>query len=84
MCWHHQHIFIFLPSYFEIIIKFAIFAAKSTVMNTIIVKSKKKSPKLSVEERRILYASLPAGNKYVEAARKHAGEIWVKDPMLLL
>lgn len=40
--------------------------------------------KLSVEERRLKYAAMPIRNKYVEAARRHEGEIWVKDPMLLL
>jgi len=48
------------------------------------IKTKKKTRKLTPEERRKKYAAMPAGNKYVEAARKHLGEIWVKDPMLLL
>ncbi|MBQ6063658.1 MAG: hypothetical protein IJK87_08530 [Prevotella sp.] len=46
--------------------------------------TKKKTRKLTPEERRIKYAAMPARNKYVEAARKHQGEIWVKDPMLLI
>ena len=40
--------------------------------------------KLTLEERKAINAAKPAGNKYMEAARRHQGEVWVKDPMLLL
>jgi len=40
--------------------------------------------KLTPEERKAINAAKPAGNKYMEAARRHQGEVWVKDPMLML
>ncbi|MBQ9641016.1 MAG: hypothetical protein IJV06_05605 [Bacteroidaceae bacterium] len=57
---------------------------KKGTMSEVTTTRRRKKRKLTIEERRALYASLPAGNKYMEAARRHQGEIWVKDPMLLL
>ena len=47
-------------------------------------KSSSRRKKLTPEERKAINAAKPVGNKYVEAARKHQGEVWVKDPMLML
>jgi hypothetical protein len=47
-------------------------------------KPSRRRKKLTSEERRTCNAAKPAGNKYMEAARRHQGEVWVKDPMLLL
>jgi hypothetical protein len=47
-------------------------------------KPSRRRKKLTSEERRTINAAKPAGNKYMEAARRHQGEVWVKDPMLLL
>ena len=40
--------------------------------------------KLTPEENRALNAAMPAGNKYVEAARKHKGSFIVYDPNFML
>ena len=40
--------------------------------------------KLSLEERRVRNAAKPAGNKYIEAARKHQGSFIVYDPAFML
>ena len=45
---------------------------------------KKRKRKLTVEERRALYATIPAGNKYMEAARRHQGSFIVYDPAFML
>jgi hypothetical protein len=47
-------------------------------------ESSRRRKKLTPQERKTINAAKPAGNKYVEAARRHQGEVWVKDPMLLL
>ena len=47
-------------------------------------KPSRRRKKLTPEERKAINAAKPAGNKYVEAARRHQGEVWVKDPMLML
>ena len=47
-------------------------------------KTSRRKKQLSPEERKAINAAKPAGNKYVEAARRHQGEVWVKDPMLML
>lgn len=47
-------------------------------------KTSRRRKQLSPEERKAINAAKPAGNKYVEAARRHQGEVWVKDPMLML
>lgn len=44
--------------------------------------SKKK--KLTYEERKALYDSMPPGNKYVEAARKTQGHLKIYDPHFML
>ncbi|MBQ9561777.1 MAG: hypothetical protein IJV10_05820 [Prevotella sp.] len=48
-----------------------------------ITYNKKKSRKLTSDERKAINSAKPTGNKYMEAARMHQGEVWVKDPMLL-
>ena len=53
----------------------------TTVVNKKTVRRKKK---LTPEENRALNASLPAGNKYVEAARRHKGSFIVYDPNFML
>ena len=45
---------------------------------------KRKTRKLSVEERRARNASIVLQNRSMAAFRAHQGEVWVKDPMLLL
>ena len=47
-------------------------------------KPSRRRMKLTPEERKVINAAKPAGNKYMEAARRHQGEVWVKDPMLML
>ena len=47
-------------------------------------KTSRRRKKLTPEQRKAINAAKPAGNKYVEAARRHQGEVWVKDPMLML
>ncbi len=47
-------------------------------------KPSRRRKKLTPEERKAINAAKPARNKYVEAARRHQGEVWVKDPMLML
>jgi hypothetical protein len=47
-------------------------------------KPSRRRMKLTPEERKAINAAKPAGNKYMEAARRHQGEVWVKDPMLML
>lgn len=50
---------------------------------TVRIPSRRRN-KLTPEERKAINSAKPAGNKYMEAARRHQGEVWVKDPMLLL
>ncbi|MBR2237213.1 MAG: hypothetical protein IJ887_04965 [Prevotella sp.] len=60
---------------------------KSTPSGTMTVSTKKrtsKKKKLTPEENRALNASLPAGNKYVEAARRLKGSFIVYDPNFML
>jgi hypothetical protein len=40
--------------------------------------------KLTYEERKALYATMPPGNKYVEAARKTQGHLTIYDPAFML
>lgn len=57
----------------------------STAMGTTLLRSNtRRKKKLTPEENRALNASLPAGNKYVEAARKHKGSFIVYDPNFML
>lgn len=44
---------------------------------------KKAKRKLTVEERRALYNSIPPGNKYMKAAREHQGSFIVYDPAFM-
>ena len=53
-------------------------------MSEVTTTRRRKKRKLTIEERRAVNAAKPAGNKYMEAARRHQGEVWVRDPMLLL
>jgi len=58
---------------------------KLSIMEAMIAReSSRRRKKLTPQERKTINAAKPAGNKYVEAARRHQGEVWVKDPMLLL
>ena len=43
-----------------------------------------RKSKLTVEERRALYASMPAKNKYMEAARKTQGHLKIYDPAFMI
>lgn len=56
---------------------------RKTTKPTKTAKSKiqtKKNKKLTVEERRAINMSKPAGNKYVEAARRNQNSFVVYDP----
>lgn len=46
--------------------------------------TRRRRKKLTPEENRALNAAMPAGNKYVEAARKHQGSFIVYDPNFML
>ena len=48
------------------------------------LRRRSKRRKLTVEERRKLYDSLPAGNKYIEQARKTQGHLRIYDPAFML
>ena len=52
-------------------------------MATVNTKKNKKR-KLTEEERRAVNAAKPAGNKYMEAARKYKGSFIVYDPAFML
>ena len=47
-------------------------------------RRRSKKRKLTVEERRALYNSLPAGNKYIEQARKTQGHLRIYDPAFMI
>lgn len=52
--------------------------------NEEVMARKRKTRKLTMEERKAINAAKPAGNKSMAAFRAHKGEVWVKDPMLLI
>lgn len=43
-----------------------------------------KKRKLTIEERRALYNSMPAGNKYIEQAKKTQGHLRIYDPAFMI
>ena len=45
---------------------------------------KRKTRKLSVEERRAINAAKPTGNKYMDAFRRNKGSFIVYDPAYML
>ncbi len=46
--------------------------------------TKTKKRKLTPEENKAINSAKPTRNKSMSAFRAHQGEVWVKDPMLLL
>ena len=52
--------------------------------NSVTKKVVRRRRKLTPEENRALNAAMPAGNKYVEAARKHKGSFIVYDPSFMI
>ena len=46
--------------------------------------SKKRKRKMTPEEKRAILATIVPQNKSMKAFIEHQGEVWVKDPMLLL
>ena len=44
----------------------------------------RRRKKLTPEERRAINATIVPQNKSMKAVVEHLGEVWVKDPMLLL
>ena len=49
-------------------------------------KKERKTPrkKYTPEERKVYYENFVPQNKSMKAFVEHRGEVWVKDPMLLL
>lgn len=47
-------------------------------------KTSRRRKKLTPEERRAINATIVPQNKSMKAFAEHQGEVWVKDPMLLL
>ena len=45
---------------------------------------KRKTRKLTAEERKTINSAKPAGNKYMEAARRNSGSFTVYDPAYML
>jgi len=43
----------------------------------------RRRKRLTVEERRALYATIPAGNKYMKAAEQNQGNFIVYDPAFM-
>lgn len=46
--------------------------------------SKKRRKKMTPEERRAINATIVPQNRSMKAFAEHQGEVWVKDPMLLI
>jgi diacylglycerol kinase family enzyme len=46
--------------------------------------SKKRKEKMTPEEKRAIMATIVPKNRSMKAFIEHQGEVWVKDPMLLL
>ena len=44
----------------------------------------KKRKKMTPEERRAINATIVPQNKSMKAFAEHQGEVWVKDPLLLI
>ena len=47
-------------------------------------KPARRRKKLTPEERRAINATIVPQNRSMKAVVEHQGEVWVKDPMLLL
>lgn len=47
-------------------------------------KNPRKMKKYTPEERRAINATIVPQNRSMKAVIEHQGEVWVKDPMLLL
>lgn len=60
--------------------------ATPSTTTTVLTSTRRRSRKrkLTVEERRALYNSLPAGNKYIEQARKTQGHLKIYDPAFMI
>jgi len=56
----------------------------TTTVNLTSSRRRSKKKKLTIEERRALYNSLPAGNKYIEQARKTQGHLRIYDPAFMI
>lgn len=52
--------------------------------NEEVMARKKKTRKLTMEERKAINAAIVPQNRSMKAFVEHRGEVWVKDPMLLL
>ena len=52
--------------------------------NEEVMARKRKTRKLTMEERKAINAAIVPRNRSMKAAIAHRGETWVKDPMLLL
>ncbi|MBR5060869.1 MAG: hypothetical protein IKX24_01860 [Prevotella sp.] len=52
--------------------------------NEEVMARKRKTRKLTMEERKAINAAIVPQNRSMKAAIAHRGETWVKDPMLLL
>jgi len=46
--------------------------------------SKKRKKKMTPEEKRAIMATIVPQNRSMKAFIEHQGEVWIKDPMLLL
>jgi hypothetical protein len=59
---------------------------KHNIMETKTTKntSKKRKKKKTPEEKRAIMATIVPQNRSMKAFIEHQGEVWVKDPMLLL
>ena len=58
--------------------------AQKMETTTTIRKTSRRRKKLTPEERRAINATIVPQNKSMKAFAEHQGEVWVKDPMLLL
>jgi len=47
-------------------------------------KTSRRRKKLTPEERRAINATIVPQNRSMKAIVEHQGEVWIKDPMLLL
>ena len=47
-------------------------------------KTSRRKRKLTHEERKAINATIVPQNRSMKAIMEHQGEVWVKDPMLLL
>jgi len=47
-------------------------------------KTTRRRKKLTPEERHAINATIVPQNRSMKAFKEHLGEVWVKDPMLLL